>query len=300
MLTYLYECLIFSRYFVKIRKRLYRWSMRSLMVFMMVLGVACTQTPVEVVHKGDQQYTYDATVKKTSATRSVNSLRFRTGEVAQAERVETAIAQPQFVYVPVQMTSVTPVQTRDLVAQPAPAVAPQPALTAKNFFTPAAPANAGKTPVNITEPKPLEAKWHAAKAANVATVEGFIWPVRGKLVSGFGQQQNGQQNDGINIAAKEGKAVKAAADGVVVYAGNELASYGNMVILRHNNGWMSAYAHLDAPRVAVDDEVRQGQVLGGVGTSGQVSTAQLHFGLRKDQQAVNPLDFLSDSLAAIH
>ncbi len=146
--------------------------------------------------------------------------------------------------------------------------------------------------------KPSAPKWFAQKAEKVNVTEGFIWPIRGKIVSTYGEKQNGIYNDGINIAAPLGKEVKAAADGEVVYAGNELEGYGNMLILRHNNGWMSAYAHTHKMHVGLGTKVNQGQLIAEIGNSGDVQSPQLHFGLRKDKQAVNPMDFLTDSYAA--
>ena len=80
-------------------------------------------------------------------------------------------------------------------------------------------------------------------AAGRAAASGFRWPVRGRVISGFGKKPDGERNDGINLAVPEGTAVKAAEDGTVIYAGNELKSYGNLVLVRHADGWVSAYAH---------------------------------------------------------
>ncbi len=142
-------------------------------------------------------------------------------------------------------------------------------------------------------------QWAKAQNSNPVDVKsGFVWPVRGKIISTFGDKQNGAFNDGINIAAPEGKDIQAVADGEVVYAGNELPSYGNMLIVKHNNGWMSAYAHAQRLEVGLGTHVTQGQTIAHVGASGDVQSAQLHFGLRKDKQAVNPMEFLTESLAA--
>ncbi len=117
----------------------------------------------------------------------------------------------------------------------------------------------------------------------------FLWPVNGKIVSPFGAKDGGSHNDGINIAAPLGTPVRAADSGVVVYAGNELRGFGNLLLIRHADGWVSAYAHCDALLVKRGDQVKRGQVIGRVGQSGNVTAPQLHFELRKGAQAVDPL-----------
>ncbi len=120
----------------------------------------------------------------------------------------------------------------------------------------------------------------------------FLWPVNGKIVSPFGPKDGGSHNDGINIAAPLGTPVRAADNGVVVYAGNELRGFGNLLLIRHADGWVSAYAHCDALLVKRGDQVKRGQVIGRVGQSGNVSAPQLHFELRKGAEAVDPLSQL--------
>ena len=100
----------------------------------------------------------------------------------------------------------------------------------------------------------------APQPAAAADASGFRWPVRGRVISGFGKKPNGERNDGINLAVPEGTSVKAAEDGTVIYAGNELKSYGNLVLVRHNNGWVSAYAHNSELQVKRGDAVKRGQV----------------------------------------
>ncbi len=121
----------------------------------------------------------------------------------------------------------------------------------------------------------------------------FIWPVDGKVVSKFGPAKDNQRNDGINIAAPDGAPVKASAPGVVAYAGNELRGFGNMVLLRHADGWVTAYAHNSSLLVEKGDKVGQGQTIARVGSSGNVDTPQLHFELRKGTKAVDPLKVLT-------
>jgi LysM repeat protein len=120
----------------------------------------------------------------------------------------------------------------------------------------------------------------------------FSWPVRGTIVSKFGPKSGGLYNDGINIKAKEGSDVKASEDGVVAYVGNELKGYGNLIIVKHSGGWITAYAHLGKWAVKRGELVKKGQKIGNVGATGNVNSPQLYFGLRKGRDAVNPENYL--------
>ena len=121
---------------------------------------------------------------------------------------------------------------------------------------------------------------------------GFLWPVSGKVISGFGSKEQGLRNDGINIAAERGTPVRAADDGVVTYAGNELKGLGNMILIKHPGGWSTVYAHAEELLVAKGERVRRGQEIALVGSSGDVSRPQLHFQLRKGRDAVDPRRYL--------
>jgi murein DD-endopeptidase MepM/ murein hydrolase activator NlpD len=122
----------------------------------------------------------------------------------------------------------------------------------------------------------------------------FSWPIRGTIISKFGPKKGGLYNDGINIKAKEGTVVKAAEDGMVAYVGNELKGYGNLVIIKHSSGWITAYAHLASSKVARGQKVAKGAKVGTVGSSGNVDSPQLYFGLRKGRDAVNPENYLKN------
>jgi murein DD-endopeptidase MepM/ murein hydrolase activator NlpD len=121
---------------------------------------------------------------------------------------------------------------------------------------------------------------------------GFRWPVKGRVIAGFGPKPNGQQNDGINLAVPEGTPVKAAEDGVVAYAGNELKGYGNLVLIRHPNGYVTAYAHAKELLVKRGDQVKRGQVIANSGQTGNVDTPQLHFEVRKGPAPLDPMPLL--------
>ncbi len=121
----------------------------------------------------------------------------------------------------------------------------------------------------------------------------FIWPAKGKLISKYGAKKGGIFNDGINISAPEGSKIKASAGGVVVYTGNGLKGYGNLLIIKHGGGWLTAYAHVKKIKVNKGDSVRRGQIIGAVGSTGNVDRPQLHFALRKGRKAVNPIKYIS-------
>ncbi|WP_417461926.1 peptidoglycan DD-metalloendopeptidase family protein [Kordiimonas sp.] len=127
---------------------------------------------------------------------------------------------------------------------------------------------------------------------------GFDWPVSGKLASRYGPKQDGLHNDGINIIARQGTPVKASDAGVVVYASNALQGYGNLLLVKHSGGWITAYAHNERLLVRQGQQVTKGQVIARVGNTGGVSEPQLHFEIRKGRQALDPLRYLQRMSAA--
>ncbi|MBI3702132.1 MAG: peptidoglycan DD-metalloendopeptidase family protein [Afipia sp.] len=141
-----------------------------------------------------------------------------------------------------------------------------------------------------TAPEPAESAVKTADATNALPT--FRWPARGRVVAGYGAKTNGKQNDGINIAVPEGTPVKAAEDGVVAYSGNELKGYGNLILVRHANGYVTAYAHASELMVKRGDSIKRGQVIAKSGQTGEVSSPQLHFEIRKGSAAVDPTQFL--------
>ncbi len=122
--------------------------------------------------------------------------------------------------------------------------------------------------------------------------KGFIWPVRGRVISGFGAKAKGLRNDGINIAAARGTPVLAAENGVVAYAGNELRGFGNLLLIKHAGGWVTAYAHTDKVQVKRGEKVRKGQKIATVGSTGGVKSPQLHFEMRRGRTARDPRKYL--------
>ena len=120
----------------------------------------------------------------------------------------------------------------------------------------------------------------------------FRWPVNGRIISKFGPKASGSHNDGINVAVPQGTSVKAAENGVVAYAGNELKGYGNLILIRHSDNWVSAYAHNRDLLVKRGDKVTRGQIIAKAGKSGTVNQPQVHFELRKGSRPVDPLKYM--------
>jgi murein DD-endopeptidase MepM/ murein hydrolase activator NlpD len=134
----------------------------------------------------------------------------------------------------------------------------------------------------------------AEPAAPETTSGNFLWPVRGKTIAGFGRRPDGTHNDGVNVAVPQGTAIHAAEGGKVAYAGNEIKGYGNLVLIRHPNGWVTAYAHADQLLVRPNDEVRRGQVIAKAGKTGAVDQPQVHFELRQGSRPIDPIPHLAN------
>ena len=120
----------------------------------------------------------------------------------------------------------------------------------------------------------------------------LIWPVKGTLLTGFGKQSDGRDLDGIEIGAPEGAKVIAAADGEVILADDRYAAYGNLVVIRHKQDFVTLYAHNRRILVRQGDRVTQGQPIAEVGSTGRTQTPKLHFELRKKKTPINPLEYL--------
>ena len=186
--------------------------------------------------------------------------------VAPAERVvasASAVARP---VPPPAEAAAAPPRTREAVVRPPPPELPPPVAPRHD-----------SVPVGTPPPR---------------SGRNFLWPVQGKVIVSFGARKGGLHNDGINIAAPMRTAIRAAENGVVAYVGNQLQGFGNLVLIKHSDGWMSAYAHSSELLVKRGDVVRRGQVIARVGRTGSVSVPQLHFELRKGERAVDPKLYL--------
>ena len=190
-------------------------------------------------------------------------------------------------------------------AEPPPARAVEPLpraaapLSSGSGYASSSPTSAQPTIINAREPAPervasLETATatDASSSGSAAGSDKLRWPVTGKIISPFGPRADGTHNDGINVAAPMGTDVHAAEGGVVAYAGDELKGYGNLVLLRHDNGWVTAYAHADELLVKRGDRVKRGDVIARAGRTGQVDQPQLHFELRQGQRPVDPTPFM--------
>lgn len=151
-----------------------------------------------------------------------------------------------------------------------------------------APA-AGPASKTLRKPQRSRAETQAALAHPPARAgASFHWPVQGRLLSSFGAKKGGEHNDGINIAAPRGTPVRAAENGVVAYAGEELKGFGKLLLIKHADGWVTAYAHNEELLVSAGDTVQRGETVARVGSSGNVERPQLHFEVRRGTRAVNP------------
>ena len=201
----------------------------------------------------------------------------------------TAPAEPAVTYMPgangTQIgsdgTIIGPIKSGAGVANSAPAMVPIATTPVAPAPTPSAPT----TPVDNTNSTPINAHVVAPIASNVA----WQWPTSGNIIQGFSDTDGG--NKGIDISGSRGQAVKAAASGRVVYAGNALRGYGNLIIIKHNDDFLSAYAHNDKILVTDQQEVKAGQEIAKMGSSG-TNTVKLHFEIRYKGKSVDPIRYL--------
>lgn len=216
-----------------------------------------------------------------------------TATPAVASAVPPPSAVPQTAPQPVQPA---PAVSSVPVPVPAPPGAPEVVAVSPNAAPaaalPAVPASAAAVPPVAA---PISTPTQAAALPPTPLPEppaksghGFIWPVKGEVLLEYGTTGHGQHNDGINIAAPRGTPVLAAESGVVAYAGNELRGFGNLLLIKHEGGWMTAYAHNDTLLVKRGDVVKRGQKIAKVGDSGGVSQPQLHFEIRQGTRAIDP------------
>jgi murein DD-endopeptidase MepM/ murein hydrolase activator NlpD len=182
----------------------------------------------------------------------------------------------------------------------APAPAPAQRIAAKPETPPAKPQSTPKIAqndappsANIVTPAADPLPEPTPTGTTGATSTSFRWPVKGRISEGFGPKATGGQNDGINIAVPQGTPIKAAEEGVVAYAGSELKGYGNLVLVRHSNGFVTAYAHASELAVKKGETVKRGQVIGKAGQTGNVTSPQLHFEVRKGATPVDPTQYLT-------
>lgn len=148
---------------------------------------------------------------------------------------------------------------------------------------------------NYTQPVQTAPRDSAPQSVQAENAK-FVWPLKGRIILNYGAADNGERNDGINIAALQGAPVRAAAPGTVSYCGNELKGYGNLVLIKHDNGYITAYAHVDSIIVGREDRVAAGQVIAYAGSTGDVTEPQLHFEIREGVRPINPVAVLPKSM----
>jgi murein DD-endopeptidase MepM/ murein hydrolase activator NlpD len=149
---------------------------------------------------------------------------------------------------------------------------------------------AAKAPVKVAAVEAPKAE-PASTGSVAAPEQSFRWPAKGRVISGYGTSGN----EGINISVPEGTAVKAAEDGTVAYAGSDVKGYGKLVLVRHSNGYVSAYAHNGELDVRPGEKVKRGQTIAKSGASGNVTSPQLHFEIRKGATPVDPMPHLASN-----
>ncbi|MER2520520.1 MAG: LysM peptidoglycan-binding domain-containing M23 family metallopeptidase [Bdellovibrionales bacterium] len=252
------------------------------------------------VDNGQGQGDYASSVVATSSKMPPTAL--------EASVAATAVEQADLPPLPPQKPMASPL-TNGTQASQATAAAPEnilrpPHVANDQSLAKAAPEPA--PPASIPAEQPAQSNGTSGVFAPTPVVETpgpansndeenqttMIWPVQGPLLSSFGPKGQGLSNDGLNISAPKGAPVVAAASGIVVYAGNEIKGFGNLVLIRHQGGLVTAYAHLDRAMVNKDTVVAQGDMIGTVGKTGNVPSPQLHFEVRSRGKPVNPEGYI--------
>ena len=239
------------------------------------------------------------TVQVTAAEPLTPTREERVTDIEAAAPVPEVHVAAVETWTPSRSTRVTEIQTSAPVREPSAASAavdPGP-VEVREKPAPMPPAAPGNRAARAeSSPSALSTSARQADVNGVPlppTRNTFLWPTEGRVISRFGTKPGGTHNDGINIAVPVGTAVRAAQNGVVAYAGNELRGYGNLVLIRHDGGWMTAYAHNDSLLVGKGDVVERGQVISRSGKSGRVSRPQAHFEIRRDGEPQDPLRLLT-------
>jgi murein DD-endopeptidase MepM/ murein hydrolase activator NlpD len=233
--------------------------------------------------------------------------------VQQASATSGGIASPagSVTAVPLDAPPPSTTTTAAPAAVPTPGAKPAPALpSAAPSAAPLATPGAGTAPTAGTQTTTTTTTSTTTQTATAAVPSApssitlipqpapraggfFLWPVNGKVISQFGAKNGGLHNDGINIAAPRNTPVRAAENGVVVYSGNQIRGFGNLLLIRHTDGWVTAYAHNETLLVKKGQQVKRGETIARVGSTGNVSQPQLHFELRKGTEAVDPAAYLA-------
>lgn len=285
-------------------------------ITILLASTACTQAPVQVVLRGQNTYGQSGVVKAPAPESHAANL-YRSPavnppsyvDVQTASNMEPSSSSPNAhrdtTY---QLAGVQPIGVSDLP--------PPEANTLKVTEKPKEEKVAADRaqPVNLWTREPHFSKTETASAGekpastpgilshNVKAAPGtsYMWPVSSKKVVGaFGPKKGGRVNDGLDIASAEGEPVWAAADGEVVFVGDELKGYGNMVLVKHPDGKTTTYAHLSRATIDKYDRVKQGDIIGYVGSTGNVRDPQLYFAINDGKKPIDPEKYLSKNVAGL-
>jgi murein DD-endopeptidase MepM/ murein hydrolase activator NlpD len=279
-----------------------RFSTRAA-VAVALMTTACTQNPAVIDLRGQNTY------GPQGVSYASNASRYSSYSPSARSNVPMATLQAAPNNTPISISDLGPPAPQPVAVAEAPPPAPMKEAPVAKITAPApviASKEEAKKSVNPwtgksretasakapTKPKPV-------RLSSDNDTQALIWPVNGnKVLSGFGPKGGGKANDGINIAAADGEPVWAAADGEVIYADSDLAGYGNMVIIKHSGNKTTTYAHLSRSTVDKYERVQQGDIIGYVGTTGNVKKPQLHFALRDGSSFIDPQRYISRSLAS--
>jgi len=230
-----------------------------------------------VVKQGDSL----AKIAKATGTK-IDDLKAANNLSASSVRVGQALKIPNGTADNIKTASIQPQK-----------VDPKPAQTAPAQQTASVEPAPYKAPVATQTVDDVEKKSDVSSAAPESTGIGkYRWPVRGQVIASYGANVNGNRNDGIDISVPQGTPIKAAENGVVIYAGNGLKELGNTVLVRHDDGTVTVYGNADTLSVARGQKIQRGQTVAVSGMSGDVKQPQVHFEVRKDASPVNPMTFL--------
>ena len=218
------------------------------------------------------------------ALKAANGMTDGTVRIGQTLKVANGIA------------ATDPVRTASVPQKPAELAPAAPKAAAQPVVAKVEPAVAAPSKPPAAENASLSEVEKKADVASVAPqstgIEKYRWPVNGAVIAGYGANVNGSRNDGIDISVPEGTPIKAAENGVVIYAGNGLKQLGNTVLVRHDDGKVTVYGHASAINVTRGQKVTRGQTLASSGMSGDAQRPQVHFEVRKDATPVNPNTYL--------
>lgn len=268
----------------------------------LLFTAACTQHPAPIEMLGQNTYGRDGVVYSGNSS-ATHVAGYTTGGVSViADAAPAAPITSSELTPPVKTASAMPVLQSPKPASFVQASNDNPInpWTGRPHFSTASAHKGAAWPNHVASKHPVSAPVFASAQPARPNAGTFMWPVDSHhIISAFGPKGHGLVNDGINIAADNGEPVWAAGSGEVVYVGNELAGYGNMVLIRHPGDKTTAYAHLG--RITVDkyQHVKQGDIIGYVGSSGNVRTPQLHFAVREGNQPVDPTKYLSTRVAGL-